>query len=236
MAKTKKVILFIVEGITDKTALGNVLTNLIENEAIHFAMTEGDITTKNDVNAGNVISRVNAEVKKALDKNKFQSKDLECIIHLIDTDGAFIPASAIQHNSKAARIEYSETSIQTAHWDYILKRNQKKTILINILRGKKEINKKPYKVFYFSRNMEHVFHNKIHELEKEEKMDLADCFDDKYGDNPQDFLSFIRSTDFATQGDYEETWDFIKQGTHSLERWSNFHLFFEKLKSNFIVR
>lgn len=46
MAKTKKVILFIVEGITDKTALGNVLTNLIEtdNETVRFAMTDGDIT------------------------------------------------------------------------------------------------------------------------------------------------------------------------------------------------
>jgi ABC-type antimicrobial peptide transport system permease subunit len=230
MAKTKKVILFIVEGITDKTALGNVLTNLIEtdNETVRFAMTDGDITTKNDINTGNVISKVNALVKGALDKNKFQSKDLLSIIHLIDTDGAFVPVFSVQNNSEAAHIEYSETSIQTAHLDYILERNQKKTILIDKLRGKEEINKKPYKVFYFSRNMEHVFHNEIHELSKKEKIALADRFDDMYGDNPQDFLNFIRSTDFATQGDYEETWNFIKQGNHSLERWSNFHLYFEK--------
>lgn len=76
--------------------------------------------------------------------------------------------------------------------------------------------------------MEHVFHNEIHELSKKEKIALADRFDDMYGDNPQDFLNFIRSTDFATQGDYEETWNFIKQENHSLERWSNFHLYFEK--------
>lgn len=230
MAKTKKVILFIVEGITDKTALGNVLTNLIEtdNETVRFAMTDGDITTKKDINAGNVISSVNAVVKQALNKNKYQQKDLLSIIHLIDTDGAFVPSSTVQNNSEAVHIEYSETSIQTAHMDLILERNNKKTTIINILRGKKEINKKPYKIFYFSRNMEHVLHNEIRELSRKEKMKLAEDFDDKYGDNPQDFLNFIRSTVFATQGDYEETWNFIKQENHSLERWSNFHLYFEK--------
>lgn len=229
MLKAKKVILFIVEGITDKTALGNVLTNLIEkdNETVRFAMTDGDITTKNDINTGNVISKVNSLVKGALDKNKFQSKDLLSIIHLIDTDGAFVPVSAVQENSEATHIEYSEKSIQTANLNRILQRNSKKTILIDILRGKKEINKKPYKIFYFSRNMEHVFHNEIRDLTTNEKTALAENFDDMYGNNSQDFLNFIRSSVFATQGDYEQTWNFIKQGTHSLERWSNFHLFFE---------
>ncbi len=42
MGKTKKVILFIVEGITDKTALGSVLDAILSNEKIHFAITEGD--------------------------------------------------------------------------------------------------------------------------------------------------------------------------------------------------
>lgn len=40
MGKTKKVILFIVEGITDKTALGTVLDAILSNEKIHFAITK----------------------------------------------------------------------------------------------------------------------------------------------------------------------------------------------------
>ena len=37
MGKTKKVILFIVEGITDKTALGSVLDAILSNEKIPMA-------------------------------------------------------------------------------------------------------------------------------------------------------------------------------------------------------
>ena len=227
MPKAKKVILFIVEGITDRTALGGVLTNLLNSDVVHLEITRGDITTKDDVNASNVVARVNSVVKEAMKKYAFRSTDLQYIVHLIDTDGAFIPDNAIQNNPNAAHIEYNLNTIQTVDVEAIQQRNAKKTGLVGILRGKSEINKKPYKVFYFSRNMEHVFHDEIRELTSEQKMDLAEKFDDTYANRPQDFLNFIRSSGFAVQGDYSQTWDFIAQGTHSLERWSNFHKYFE---------
>ena len=83
-------------------------------------------------------------------------------------------------------------------------------------------------MFYFSRNPEYVLHNEAKELTTSEKNALADQFDDLYGDAPEAFLEFIRSKDFAVLGDYAETWNFIEDGFHSLERWSNFHLYFEK--------
>lgn len=227
MSKAKKVILFIVEGITDSTALGGVLTNLLDSEAVHLEMTRGDITTKEDVNAGNIIARINAVVREAVKRYAFRPTDLQFIVHLIDTDGAFISNSAIQNDPNAAHIKYTINTIQTAKEKAIQERNIKKSGLVGILRGRNEINKIPYKVFYFSRNMEHVFHNEIRELTPEEKMVLAEKFDDDYADNPQDFLNFISSSSFAVNGDYKQTWDFITQGTHSLERWSNFHIYFE---------
>lgn len=229
MPKAKKVILFIVEGITDRTALGGVLTNLLDSDVVHLEITRGDITTKDDVNAGNVVARINSVVKEAMKKYAFRSTDLQYIVHLIDTDGAFIPDSAIQKNPEATHIEYTLDTIQTANVNAIQERNKKKTGLVGILRGKSEINKKPYKVFYFSRNMEHVFHDEIRELSSEQKMEMAENFDDAYADKPQDFLNFIRSSGFAVDGDYNETWNFITQGIHSLERWSNFHIYFEEI-------
>lgn len=228
MAKTKKVILFIVEGITDQTALGNVLTNLLNSETVRFAMTDGDITTNNSVTPSNVVNRVNAIVKVALQKNAFKSSDLYSVVHLIDTDGAFVPNTAVVEKSEAAHVEYTENSIQTANVESILKRNAQKKSLVSILRGKSEISKKPYKMFYFSRNMEHSLHNESRELSSAEKMTLAEQFDDFYADRPKDFVEHLRSGGFAAPGNYEDSWKFINEGTHSLERWSNFHVFFDK--------
>lgn len=228
MAKTKKVILFIVEGITDQTALGNVLTSLLNSDTVRFAMTDGDITTNKDVNPGNVVNRVNAIVKNALQKYAFKPSDLSSIVHLIDTDGAFIPDAAVVENPDAPRIEYTEDAIQTPHLDSILKRNAQKKGLVGILRGKSEISKKPYRMFYFSRNMEHALHDESRELTSDEKMALAEQFDDSYADRPLDFVEYLRSGGFAAPGDYDGSWKFINEGTHSLERWSNFHVFFEK--------
>lgn len=228
MAKTKKVILFIVEGITDQTALGNVLTSLLNSDTVRFAMTDGDITTNKDVNPGNVVNRVNAIVKNALQKYAFKPSDLSSIVHLIDTDGAFIPDAAVVENPDAPRIEYTEDTIQTPHLDSILKRNAQKKGLVGILRGKSEISKKPYRMFYFSRNMEHALHDESREQTSDEKMALAEQFDDSYADRPQDFVEYLRSGGFAAPGDYDGSWKFINEGTHSLERWSNFHVFFEK--------
>ena len=181
MGKTKKVILFIVEGITDKTALGSVLDAILSNEKIHFAITEGDITTKDDVNASNVIRRINEIVKFTQERYHFKASDLLEIVHLIDTDGAFIPNTAVINNAEATHIQYTLQNIQTDDIEKIVERNQKKLGLVKLLRSKTEINKKPYKMFYFSRNQEHVLHNEARELTTSEKNALADQFDDLYG-------------------------------------------------------
>lgn len=49
MANTKKVILFIVEGITDKISLEGILSTLIETENVKFQITEGDMTTEKGI-------------------------------------------------------------------------------------------------------------------------------------------------------------------------------------------
>ena len=227
MGKTKKVILFIVEGITDKTALGSVLDAILSSEKIHFAITEGDITTKDDVDASNVVRRINEIIKATQERYHFRASDLLEIVHLIDTDGAFIPEGAIVNNPAAKHIQYSLQDIQTSDVQKIADRNCKKLALVNLLKARGEINKKPYKMFYFSRNQEHVLHNDARDLTTSQKNAVADQFDERYGDAPEAFLEYIKSKEFAVPGNYAETWNFIEDGLHSLERWSNFHLYFK---------
>jgi hypothetical protein len=90
-------------------------------------------------------------------------------------------------------------------------------------------NRVPYRVFYMSCNLEHVIHG-IQNANKNEKVKLAEVVEDKYIDNPGEFERYMSESDFTVTGDYNDTWDFIKQGLNSLKRYSNFHLFFKMQK------
>ena len=45
-----------------------------------------------------------------------------------------------------------------------------------------------------------------------------------------EFIDLINNKDFKVLGDYKATWDFIKKDLNSVNRYSNFWLFFENLK------
>ncbi|WP_373482757.1 hypothetical protein [Acetobacterium sp.] len=82
----KKVVLFLVEGITDQIALGAILSKLVENEQVHFEIADGDITTRNGISTKNAKEKVWSHVKIFLDKKRYTKQDLKQVIHLIDTD------------------------------------------------------------------------------------------------------------------------------------------------------
>ena len=73
--------------------------------------------------------------------------------------------------------------------------------------------------------MEHVLHN-IQNAKDSEKQKLAEQFQDDYYDNPEDFIAFIQDKKYAVQGNYAETWKFIKKNNNSLKRYTNFNLWF----------
>ena len=45
-----------------------------------------------------------------------------------------------------------------------------------------------------------------------------------------EFIDFINNKDFKVLVDYKATWDFIKKDLNSVNRYSNFWLFFENLE------
>ena len=81
-------------------------------------------------------------------------------------------------------------------------------------------------MFYMSCNLEHVLHN-IQNAVDNEKVNLAERLEDEYIDNPEEFVKFMSNSSFTVQGEYKETWEFIKKDLNSLNRYSNFHLFFK---------
>ncbi|KXS46293.1 MAG: hypothetical protein AWL62_2916, partial [Halanaerobium sp. T82-1] len=74
-----------------------------------------------------------------------------------------------------------------------------------------KINGIPYNAYYLSCNLEHVLHNDAN-IDDNLKVEKAEEFSDSYFEKKFEFLDFIRTNSFAVEGEYEETWEFIKQG------------------------
>ena len=91
MVNQRQVLLFIVEGYTDKQSLEYPISQLAISSRIVFQTTSGDITSRDGITRENIKNKLYDYVKENKTKNKFKDSDYYKIVHIIDTDGAFIP-------------------------------------------------------------------------------------------------------------------------------------------------
>ena len=216
----KKILLVIVEGASDETALGYALTQVYDKEQVYVQVVHGDVTTRNRVTAANIVKRVGDEVKKFMDNNPFKPSDFKGIIHIVDMDGACIPDRAVVEDKSCSECIYSDTKIKTATVDRIVKRNHQKKENLFRLVGTGNVRAIPYRVYYMSCNMDHVLYDKPNSSDEEKENDAYE-FATKYKGDVSGFLRFMCESDFSVDGDYKESWKFIETGFHSLERHSN---------------
>lgn len=224
-ASSKKVVLFIVEGPTDEDALSPVLKKLFQNAQVRFHVVHGDISTDLSVDSNNAINVVNDHIKMEMGRYGFKRNDIIRVIHLIDTDGAFIPNANVVAGD-VEKLQYEENRIVTKLVPQTIARNERKQRVLHRLYPAKKVGGSPYAVYYFSRNLEHVLHNDSGNLTDEQKVDCADQFADTYTDDPEGFVKFLSTSDFTVVGDYGETWRFIFDNTNSLHRHCNVQLLF----------
>lgn len=220
----KKIILFIAEGVNDKTCLESVLENIIESNEVRFQITNGDITSRSDVDEYKIKNEVGKIVKSFKDKYHLETGHFMEVVHIIDTDGLFLGKDFIKY-ADVEKPLYMEDGIYTKNVEGIVERNKKKSAVVERMLEINSILKVvPYSVYYFSSNMDHILHDNAN-LSKEEKDDLADVFEEKYADKPEEFIRFISDSPFSVKGTYEETWDFIRLGKNSVQRYSNFGVY-----------
>lgn len=228
MNKEKKIVLFISEGISEETSLSLILSKLINNHSIKFKIIGTDITTRDDVTPSNIVNMITEEIKFFLEKEPYNKSDIIKVVHLIDTDGAFICDENIKLSDNN-KIIYTQDEILTKDVEYIVDIHKKKQSILNHLISMPSIyNGVDYEIYYFSRNLEHVLHNRA-DCSRDEKNDLAEGFEDRFFDNPKKFISFLNNNDFAVNYGYKETWDFIKKDNNSLKRYTNFNIFINNL-------
>ena len=221
----KKAMIFILEGPSDDTSLTGSLKYIFASSRIEPLIMHGDITSDRNVTNRNIIKKLHEEIKAFCNKNFLTKGNILRIVHIIDTDGAFIPDELIQEDTDCRQIVYSENSIRCISKKNLIRRNHIKQQNLQKLLDTHNIGGLSYSVYYMSSNLEHVLHNRIN-LTDEEKEELSYEFAEICAEKPKYFIQLMTSQTVFIDGSYRESWDFIKSGKHSLERHSNLVLCF----------
>lgn len=221
----KKILFVIVEGPSDDDALGVILNRIYDKNFVHVHIMHGDITTQSSVTPENIVAKIGGLVRTYADR-KFKPNDFRQIIHITDTDGAFIPNESIIEDSQMSHPFYLTTEIRTNQKFRIEARNFQKQANLNRLVQLTSVWKVPYQIYYMSCNLDHVLYNKLNSSDEEKEYNSL-AFARKYQNDIPSFLEFISNSEFSVAGNYKASWEFIRQGLHSLERHTNFGLCFE---------
>ena len=220
------------EGPSDASALERYFVKYFDSDRIVTKIIHGDITTDKNIDQSKIKAHLGNKVKSWITKDKFKKSDIDRIIHIVDMDGAYIDDKLIRFDESCKDPFYSPVSIKTSNVENIRLRNVQKRENVDTLSTNTSgiYNGIPYKVYYMSCNLEHVLHDKLEDISEDEKKELANKFADRFYEKEIEFIDFINNKDFKVLGDYKATWDFIKKDLNSVNRYSNFWLFFENLK------
>lgn len=216
----RKVVLVIVEGPSDDAALGVMLNQVYDKDFVYVHIMHGDITTRKGVTSQNIISKIGNDVRAYAKSHHYTAKDFKEIIHIVDTDGAYIPDDKIMEEQECNRVLYESDGIHTSNRQAIMIRNQQKRENLYRLRGTGQIWNIPYSVYYTSCNLDHVLHNKRNSTDGEKEDDAYE-FARKYKKDLEGFVKFICESEFSVRGEYKDTWEYIESETNSIERHTN---------------
>jgi len=234
--KTKKIVLLIVEGDSDKLALGPILSHLIPSIHYKFKVTHGDVTSDYE---NNVVSNIEIRICEIVSDflgHVYEPSDLQEIIHIIDTDGSFISPHDVLYKN-VDKINYTNTVIETKFVSKIQMRNSNKASILKHLSSITKISFSttasqcfsiPYCSYYMSSNLDHVLYNNQN-LEDEKKIPFANQFADSYFGRERDFIAFMNDSNIFSGLDYKRSWLFLRKSNHSLIRGSNFAIYLNTL-------
>ena len=225
----RKVVFVIVEGASDETALGIALNQVFDKESVHVHIMRGDITTRVGVNSKNIVAKVGNEVKAYATSNHYKASNFKQIIHIVDTDAAYLADNKILEDLECEELTYQDDGIHASNVEKVISRNKQKTDNLYRLRSCGNIWGIPYRVYYMSCNLDHVLYDKRNSTDEEKEED-AYAFAKKYKNNVEAFMDFMCKSAFSVKGDFKESWEFIEKDMHSIERYTNLPICLEEVK------
>ncbi len=216
----KKIVLVIVEGPSDEVALGMALSQVYDKDFIYVHIMHGDITTRRGVSSKNIVAKLGNEVTAYAKSQHYKASDFKQIIHIVDTDGAYIPDDNIMEKENYLDIQYENDGIYTNNKASVMTRNQQKRDNLYRLRSCGIIWTIPYRLYYMSCNLDHVLYDKQNSTDKVKEND-AYVFAKKYKGKVESFKEFICKSPFSVTGDYKGSWDYIEKDLNSVNRYTN---------------
>lgn len=231
MAKTKKVLFVLVEGRTDKISLQKPLEVAYPNMRVCIKPFNGDITSDRYSNSNNIEDRIYESMIAELRKKSLNRNDVMEIIHIVDTDGAYIPNSNVVTDLSCKHPVYYPVTfeIHTQNKAGIENRNSHKRKMIDLLVEMTDIKGIPYRVFYMSCNLDHVLHGKPNATQ-EMKVKSAKRFALRYGNDLYSLINFLSNSVFSYVDEYGESWEFLRfhnNGINSISRLTNVGIVFK---------
>lgn len=204
----------------------------------------GDITTSAFVTPSNIETKItNRFIKPATRKDGIYPKKIAKIIHIVDLDGAYIPDENVvpysdehrgnekpYYDGEGGRIEAADVSA-------IIGRNDRKRKnlehLLTLPEHKIKIKTKsiPYEIYFFSSNLDHFINNDAN-VETGKKY-LADKFMHAYGFDTEEFSKYFFEDECSVgHMGYEKSWEFIKENSNSVKRYTNIDCLIRSLMSD----
>lgn len=235
--KTKKVVVVIVEGTTDKDTFQGYLNRLGNNKKVFFSVCRGDINSSYDYDEKSSNDIIKDIVKENAAEEHYCIDDIALIVQLTDTDGVFCDDNVVEFDSSLKRNDkpiYSNEKIKVNDVEKFLKTKLYKKQRLNDCINLKEIEFKltqkiKYEIYYMSCNLESALYN-IYTNDFEYKENLAQKFALQYAEGEEHkFIKFMESINASKTLDLNESWKYIKTGNNSLKSCSNFVIFLYKL-------
>lgn len=223
----RKIVFVIVEGPSDETALGITLNQVFDKDSVYVHIMHGDITTRTGVTSQNIVLKIGNEIKAYAKSNHYKASDFKQIIHIVDTDAAYLPENRIVEEAESVELSYLDDGIHTRDKQKVISRNKQKTENLFRLRTCGNILGIPYRVYYMSCNLDHVLYDKRNSSDEEKEQDSYN-FAKLYKKNVEDFLKFMCNSTFSVKGDFKESWKFIEKDMHSIERHTNLPICLEE--------
>ena len=161
MAKKRRVMLFLVEGKSEREALEILISNIIKNELVVFQVMEGDITSDINSTPQNIKKLINQKIEEYRAESKVKKTDILSVIHLMDIDGAYINNEKfmIENNGIEKGFKYYPDGIHAQNKQKIKNRNSRKSSVMNLLSTTNQISTINYRAYYFCCNLDHVLYD-----------------------------------------------------------------------------
>lgn len=231
--KEKKVVIVIVEGLSDKTVLSGILPKLSEDYLFRFKIIHGDILTQTSMTSDVIIANVNKQIGYAFNEYKYRPSDIHAVIHILDLDAIYLNEEHIIERESIDRVYYTEDKMYVKDYEQILRRNEQKMRNLSRLLGVKSIRRGhthiPYSLHFMSINLDHVIGNEPNLRSSYDKARLSYDFVEKYRDYEIGFLTFSKNRLLEGMKDYESSWEVMKQSENALKRTTNIYYYLTSL-------